>query len=78
MYSGGMRKKKIVHYTTTDGHKRVNAAYLIGSYAVSTRQVNKNFHYIESNNLGKKVYVFLYVSNCWICNYMAFLLCLFA
>ena len=27
--------KKIVHYTTLMPHKRVNAAYLVGSYAVS-------------------------------------------
>ena len=29
-----MAKKKIVHYTTLDAHKRANAAYLIASYAV--------------------------------------------
>ncbi|XP_065349994.1 dual specificity protein phosphatase CDC14C-like isoform X1 [Cloeon dipterum] len=29
-----LAKKKIVHYTTTNPKKRVNAAYLIGSYAV--------------------------------------------
>lgn len=28
------RKKKIVHYTSTDPEKRVNAAFLVGSYAV--------------------------------------------
>lgn len=28
-------KKKIVHYTTTDEEKRLNAALLFGSYAVS-------------------------------------------
>ncbi|XP_017754051.1 PREDICTED: dual specificity protein phosphatase CDC14B-like isoform X2 [Eufriesea mexicana] len=29
-----LRKKKIVHYTTMDPAKRVNAAFLIGSYAI--------------------------------------------
>ena len=29
-----LAKKKIVHYTTLDSHKRANAAYLIASYAV--------------------------------------------
>ena len=29
-----LAKKKIVHYTTLDAHKRANAAYLIASYAV--------------------------------------------
>ena len=29
-----LSKKKIVHYTTIDAHKRANAAYLIASYAV--------------------------------------------
>lgn len=29
-----LSKKKIVHYTTLDAHKRANAAYLIASYAV--------------------------------------------
>jgi cell division cycle 14 len=29
-----LAKKKIVHYTTMDAHKRANAAYLISSYAV--------------------------------------------
>ena len=29
-----LAKKKIVHYTTIDAHKRANAAYLIASYAV--------------------------------------------
>ncbi|CAL7946631.1 unnamed protein product [Xylocopa violacea] len=29
-----LRKRKIVHYTTTDPAKRVNAAFLIGSYAI--------------------------------------------
>ncbi|XP_046144397.1 dual specificity protein phosphatase CDC14B-like isoform X2 [Osmia bicornis bicornis] len=29
-----LKKKKIVHYTTTDPGKRVNAAFLIGSYAI--------------------------------------------
>lgn len=29
-----LAKKKIVHYTTMDAHKRANAAYLIASYAV--------------------------------------------
>lgn len=28
-------KKKIVHYTTNDTAKRLNSAYLIGSYSVS-------------------------------------------
>ena len=32
--SQSLAKKKIVHYTTTDGQKRANAAYLIASYAV--------------------------------------------
>uniref|UniRef100_A0A1B6KNY4 protein-tyrosine-phosphatase n=1 Tax=Graphocephala atropunctata TaxID=36148 RepID=A0A1B6KNY4_9HEMI len=34
MYTSSVRKKKIIHYTTMDGHKRVNAAYLIGCYAI--------------------------------------------
>ncbi|XP_054281100.1 dual specificity protein phosphatase CDC14C-like isoform X2 [Macrosteles quadrilineatus] len=34
MYTTGIRKKKIIHYTTMDAQKRVNAAYLIGSYAI--------------------------------------------
>lgn len=34
------RKKKIVHYTSTDPEKRVNAAFLVGSYAVSFFFVN--------------------------------------
>ncbi|XP_046682260.1 dual specificity protein phosphatase CDC14A-like isoform X2 [Homalodisca vitripennis] len=34
MYTSSVRKKKIIHYTTMDGHKRVNAAYLVGSYAI--------------------------------------------
>ncbi|XP_054006871.1 dual specificity protein phosphatase CDC14C isoform X1 [Hylaeus anthracinus] len=29
-----LKKKKIVHYTTMDPQKRVNAAFLIGSYAI--------------------------------------------
>lgn len=29
-----LSKKKLVHYTTMDSEKRVNAAFLIGSYAV--------------------------------------------
>ena len=29
-----LAKKKIVHYTTLDPHKRANAAYLISSFAV--------------------------------------------
>jgi cell division cycle 14 len=29
-----LSNKKIVHYTTTDAHKRANAAYLISSFAV--------------------------------------------
>lgn len=29
-----LKKKKIVHTTSTDEEKRVNAAYLMGSYAV--------------------------------------------
>jgi len=29
-----LAKKKIVHYTTLDAHKRANAAYLMASYAV--------------------------------------------
>ncbi len=32
--SHSLAKKKIVHYTTIDAHKRANAAYLIASYAV--------------------------------------------
>ena len=32
--SYSLAKKKIVHYTTIDAHKRANAAYLIASYAV--------------------------------------------
>lgn len=29
-----LSKKKLVHYTTMDSEKRVNAAFLMGSYAV--------------------------------------------
>lgn len=29
-------RKKIIHYTTNDAAKRLNSAFLIGSYAVST------------------------------------------
>ncbi|KZC11006.1 Dual specificity protein phosphatase CDC14A [Dufourea novaeangliae] len=29
-----LKKKKIIHYTTMNPHKRVNAAFLIGSYAI--------------------------------------------
>jgi len=29
-----LAKKKIVHYTRPDPHKRANAAFLIGAYAV--------------------------------------------
>ena len=32
--SHSLSKKKIVHYTTLDAHKRSNAAYLISAYAV--------------------------------------------
>ncbi|GIY47782.1 dual specificity protein phosphatase CDC14A [Caerostris darwini] len=32
--SYSLSKKKIVHYTTSDPRKRVNAAFLIGSYAI--------------------------------------------
>ncbi|KAF8766863.1 Dual specificity protein phosphatase like protein [Argiope bruennichi] len=32
--SRSLAKKKIVHYTTTHGEKRVNAAFLIGSYMI--------------------------------------------
>jgi cell division cycle 14 len=32
--SYSLSKKKIVHYTTTDSHKRANAAFLISAYAV--------------------------------------------
>lgn len=31
-------KKKIVHYTTMDAAKRLNAAFLIGAYAVSEEE----------------------------------------
>lgn len=34
VHSAGTSKKKIVHYTTMDPQKRVNAAFLIGSYAI--------------------------------------------
>lgn len=34
--------KKVVHYTGADVQKRVNAAFLIGAYSVSTFQVYKN------------------------------------
>lgn len=30
-----LSKKKLVHYTTMDSEKRVNAAFLMGSYAVT-------------------------------------------
>jgi len=30
-----LAKKKIVHYCRSDAHKRANAAFLIGAYAVS-------------------------------------------
>lgn len=32
--SAFFKKKKIIHYTSTDPEKRVNAAFLVGSYAV--------------------------------------------
>lgn len=32
--SQNLSRKKIVHYTSLDGRKRVNAAFLIGSYAI--------------------------------------------
>ena len=32
--SHSLSKKKIVHYTTLDAHKRSNAAYLISAFAV--------------------------------------------
>lgn len=32
-----LSKKKIVHYTTVDQQKRLNAAYLIAAYSVSIR-----------------------------------------
>lgn len=35
-----LRRKKIVHYTTMDPSKRVNAAFLIGSYAVRCYYIN--------------------------------------
>lgn len=35
-----LRKKKIVHYTIMDPAKRVNAAFLIGSYAVGYFYIN--------------------------------------
>ena len=35
LQSYSLAKKKIVHYTSQDPEKRVNAAFLIGSYAVS-------------------------------------------
>jgi hypothetical protein len=40
--SFSLAKKKIVHYTTMDAQKRVNAAFLIASYVVS-RVLSYNF-----------------------------------
>ncbi|CAI9726210.1 specificity phosphatase CDC14A-like isoform X1 [Octopus vulgaris] len=34
MVSTNLSRKKIIHYTSLDGRKRVNAAFLIGSYAI--------------------------------------------
>lgn len=45
-------KKKIVHYTSMDEEKRLNAAYLIGSYAVRTHFI------IKSHNLSSNFLVF--------------------
>lgn len=43
-----LSKKKLVHYTTMDSEKRVNAAFLMGSYAVTNF-----FLYLEcQSNLG--------------------------
>lgn len=62
------KKKKIVHYTTMDEEKRLNAALLFGAYAVSTANffyiertrtliiinILTDFFYIEKRNLKKK------------------------
>lgn len=40
-----LRKKKIIHYTTTNCQKRVNAAFLIGCYAVSYHLLNCNVRF---------------------------------
>lgn len=37
--SFSLAKKKIVHYTTMDAQKRVNAAFLIASYVVSLLRI---------------------------------------
>ena len=33
--SSSLAKKRLIHYTSYDGRKRANSAYLIGCYAVS-------------------------------------------
>lgn len=52
-----LSKKKLVHYTTMESEKRVNAAFLVGSYAVT-----HFFSYLEcckNTSLG----MFLYLRN---------------
>jgi hypothetical protein len=44
--SFSLAKKKIVHYTTMDAQKRVNAAFLIASYVVSRVLTVLAFHVI--------------------------------
>lgn len=39
--------KKIMHYTTLNASKRLNAAYLIGSYSVSLSKAANEFKYFS-------------------------------
>lgn len=53
-----LRKKRIVHYTTMDPTKRVNAAFLIGSYAV--RNYNRSFIH-DIKNIFKESSIHRYI-----------------
>ncbi|GAB1598504.1 dual specificity protein phosphatase CDC14C isoform X10 [Argonauta hians] len=56
--SSSLSRKKIIHYTSLDGRKRVNAAFLIGAYAIIYLKMTPEEAYQPLiNNISNPAYI---------------------